>query len=184
MCRVFCIAPFVIAIAVFAESAAASGPDEIYNFLTNQCLQPIGGSTGQGAPIVQEPCNGGAAQKWTEVSVGNNIFHYVNVLSGLCLDARGPARNGTPIQQWTCNKISNENWQPGEYIPDYIPPLISRVSGTNNYCLDIPGGQRTPGLALQIYRCNGTEAQQWWIAASPSNKPLPSNKPIVTKGVE
>jgi hypothetical protein len=41
--------------------------------------------------------------------------------------------------------------------------LFSRVSGTSSYCLDIPGGQQVAGLAMQIYRCNGTEAQQWWI---------------------
>ncbi len=142
--------------------AAQSDTGEIYSFLSNQCLQPINGSTAQGAAIVQEPCNKSAAQQWTKVSVGGNIFHYVNGLSGLCLDARGGAVNGTPVQQWTCNKISNENWEPGEDIDDTIPPLFSRVSGTKSTCLDIPGGQKTVGLAMQIYRCNGTLAQDWW----------------------
>jgi len=164
MRRVFCIAAFVTAVMVFAQSG---GNKEIYNFWTNQCLQPLNGSTSQGAAIVQEPCNGGASQLWMEVSVGNNIFHYVNVLSGLCLDARGSAMNGTPVQQWTCNKISNENWQPGEADSDDIPPLFSRVSGTSSYCLDIPGARKTTGLAMRIYRCNGTEAQLWWIAPPP-----------------
>lgn len=140
-------------------------------------------STGQridrpGRGIVQEPCNGGAAQQWMEISVGNNIFHYKNVLSGLCLDARGRPKNGTPVQQWTCNRISNKSWQPGEYMPDYVPPLISRVSGTNNYCLDIPGAHQPPGLAMQIYRRNGTgEGQQWWIAPS-----VIFHKTIIRKG--
>jgi hypothetical protein len=174
MRRVFFMAASVIAVVVSGASAAASG-NEIYNFWSNQCLQPLNGSTEQGTAIVQEPCNGGAAQKWVGVSAGRNIFQYVNVLSGLCLDARGAAKNGTPVQQWTCNRISNENWQPGEDIADDIPPLFSRVSGTNSYCLDIPGAQKTAGLAMQIYRCNGTEAQQWWIAPSPSNK-------LITKG--
>jgi hypothetical protein len=146
-----------------SPAAAASGPGDLYNFLSNQCLQPVNGSTLQGAAIVQEPCNGGAAQQWVNVPVSGNIFHYQNVLSGLCLDARGGAVNGTPVQQWTCTSISNENWEPGEDLGDDIPPLFSRVSGTSSYCLDIPGGQQVAGLAMQIYRCNGTEAQQWWI---------------------
>ncbi len=99
MCRVFRIVALVIAVGVCAAPAAASGPNVLYNFLSNQCLQPINGSTSQGAAIVQEPCNDSPAQSWTVVSVGNNIFHYVNVLSGLCLDARGKAVNGTPIQR-------------------------------------------------------------------------------------
>jgi hypothetical protein len=177
MCRAFFIATFIIAVVVSVAPAAASGTYEIYNFRSNQCLQPVNGSTGQGAAIVQESCNGGAAQQWVEVSAGREIFHYVNVLSGLCLDARGAATNGTPVQQWTCNKISNENWQPQEDIADNIPPLVSRVSGTNSYCLDIPGARQTAGLAMQIYRCNGTEARQWWIAPSPLKK-------TITKGME
>jgi len=155
MRRAFFIAAFVIAVVVSAGPTAASGTYEIYNLWSNQCLQPVNGSTEQGTAIIQEPCDGGAGQQWMEISVGSNIFHYVNVLSGLCLDARGAAKNGTPVQQWTCNRISNENWQPGEDIADDIPPLFSRVSGTNSYCLDIPGAQQTAGLGCRSTAATG-----------------------------
>ncbi len=168
MCRMLYIAP-LLAVLTCALSVAQSEPDEIQSFLSNQCLQPIDGSTRQGAPIVQEPCNGSGSQRWKQVSVGGNIFHYVNVSSGLCLDARGSARNRTQVQQWTCNSISNENWQPGEGDDDTIPPLFSKVSGTSSYCLDVPGGAQTVGLAMQIYRCNGTLAQDWEIWPAPVN---------------
>jgi Ricin-type beta-trefoil lectin domain-like len=148
-------------LATPATAQCSTGSCRIYSYLSNKCLQPINGSTVRGAEIVQEACNGGAAQQWTKVRVSGNIFHFVNSLSGLCLDARGRAINGTPVQQWPCNKISNENWEPGEYFTDYVPPLISRVSGTRTHCLDIPGGQTIAGLAMQIYRCNGTAAQEW-----------------------
>ena len=136
---------------------------EFSPFWSDLCLQPINESTTQGAAIVQQPCNSRPAQQWTAVQVGNNTFHYKNQLSGFCLDARGPAANRTPVQQWTCNKISNENWEPGPDMDDEIPPLYSRVSGTNSYCLDVPGGQQTHGLAIQIYRCNGTLSQDWYV---------------------
>ena len=156
--KVSCMTP------LYATPAAAGcGVNcQLYSLWSNQCLQPAGGSTRQGAAIVQQPCNGSAAQEWTKVHVSGNTYRYVNGLSGLCLDARGGAVNHTPVQQWTCNNISNENWDPGEDIDDDIPPLKSRVSGTSSYCLDMPGGQKTAGLAMQIYRCNGTVAQQWW----------------------
>jgi hypothetical protein len=152
-------------LAPFAARPAAAACEtcQIYNFLSNQCLQPVSGSTEQGAAIVQQPCNGSLAQEWTRVRVSGNVSHYVNSLSKLCLDARGGAANHTPVQQWTCNRISNENWEEGDDSDDTIPPLYSRVSGTRSYCLDIPGGQKTAGLAMQIYRCNGTEAQAWWL---------------------
>ena len=145
-----------------AAFACQVGNAQIVSFLGQLCLQPVNESTAQGAAIVQEPCNEHAAQQWTSVPVGGNNFHYVNGLSGLCLDARGGAANHTPVQQWTCNKISNENWQPGDDYNDTIPPLFSHVSGTTDYCLDQPGGQTTPGLAMQIYRCNQTLAQDWF----------------------
>ena len=53
MRRTFFIAAFVIAVVVSAESAAASGTYEIYNFWSNQCLQPVNGSIEQGTAIVQ-----------------------------------------------------------------------------------------------------------------------------------
>ena len=83
-------------------------PTRSTTFFSNQCLQPIN-DTGQGAAIVQEPCNGGAAQQWTVVSVGSNVFHYVNVLSGLCLDARGGAVNGTPSSNGRATASATRN---------------------------------------------------------------------------
>jgi Ricin-type beta-trefoil lectin domain len=156
------IAAPLLALLVTTPAGADCASCQIYSFLTNQCLQPVNGSTQQGAAIVQEPCDRSLAQQWTRVQVKGNISHYVNSLSGLCLDARGGAVNHTPVQQWPCNRISNENWEEGDDSNDTIPPLISRVSGTRSHCLDIPGGQRIAGLAMQIYRCNGTEAQAWW----------------------
>jgi hypothetical protein len=154
----------VARIAASASIAAQSRPEEIHSFSGNLCLQPVNESTAQGAAVVQEPCNGGAAQKWTPIHVSGNIIHYVNGLSGLCLDARGRAVNGTPVQLWTCNWISNENWERGEIneLNEPLPTLISRVSGTRSHCLDMPRGQMVAGLAMQIYRCNGTPAQVWW----------------------
>ena len=135
--------------------------------LVHLCLQPVDESTEQGAAIVQQPCGDTKAgpplaQQWTRIPVSGNIFHFKNSLSQLCLDARGGAANGTPVQQWTCNSISNENWETGKRADPGTPPaLISRVSGTSSHCLDMPGAAPIAGSAMQIYRCNGTVAQQW-----------------------
>jgi hypothetical protein len=136
--------------------------------IVHLCLQPVDESTEQGAAIVQMPCreNKGVpipAQVWTRPP-SDNIFHFTNSKSGLCLDARGGAANGTPVQQWTCNNISNENWQTGKpknQLPPRYPSLISRVSGTSSHCLDMPGADPTVGHAIQIYRCNDSVAQDW-----------------------
>jgi Ricin-type beta-trefoil lectin domain len=158
--------PAVGRLTVSASLTAQSNTGQIGSFFANNCLQPVNESTAQGAAIVQMPCNNSPAQQWRAVSMGGRVFHFVNSLSGLCLDARGGAVNHTPVQQWTCNKITNENWESPEVSDDDIPPLISRVSGTRSYCLDVPGAQKSAGLAVQIYRCNGTVAQIWFTAIS------------------
>jgi len=153
-----------LAFQVPPPPAGLLAPIAIRTSLNRDCLEPINKSTLQGETIVQVTCDATAAQVWILINVGNGNFHLMNALSGLCLDARGSATNRTPVQQWTCNNISNENWE--VVGPAYTVNLKSRVSGTNNYCLDVPGGQTTAGLGMQIYVCNGTASQLWLINPS------------------
>jgi len=164
MLKTFCVAALVIALALSAKPAAAIQPVYFYNSHTNMVLQPLNGSKVQGVAIVQQPFNAfnSGPQEWLFINSGGGNFHFENAISGLCLDARGGATNGTPVQQWTCNGISNENWEPPTNAKGQsIGPVTSRVSGTKSHCLDVPGGQTTAGLAMQIYTCNGTVSQLW-----------------------
>jgi hypothetical protein len=144
------VAGLTIARPAHAEDAIV----KLVNAESGKCLQPINGSLNQGDAIVQQPCNGSAAQQWT-VSVSSNKVHLINMASHLCLDARGKAVNGTPIQQWTCNQITNENWNFG--ITNNI--LSSGISNTYSHCVSTPGTQ--DGLAMALQFCAGTPSQQW-----------------------
>jgi hypothetical protein len=136
--------------------APAYAEDPIVKLVSAQsakCLQPVNGSTDQGAAIVQQTCNGTAAQQWTVTSVSSTKVHLVNRATNMCMDARGKAANGTPIQQWTCNKISNENWSFG--ITNNL--LSSGVSNTFSHCIATPGGQ--DGLDMELRFCSITPSQ-------------------------
>ena len=160
-------AGLVLALACLAAagiaSASPASADSSGNWFQNEgnglCLQPVGGSSSQGAAIVQEPCDKySMVQRWVAYyPSGNIIFQARNVATGLCLDARGGATNGTSVQQWACNTISNEKWDLG---PNYVV-VRSRVSGTQSHCLDVPGGSGQAGLAMQLWGCNNTLAQVW-----------------------
>jgi hypothetical protein len=152
---------FAAAMATASGLAVASpayADDPIWQLVSaesGQCLQPVDGSSALGAAVVQEPCNGSAAQQWTvEPPLGTKV-HLVNRANGLCLDARGGAANGTPIEQWVCDWISNENWNTG-ITGDY---LVSRVSNTTGYCITTPGPYR--GAAMELQGCDGSSAQEW-----------------------
>jgi hypothetical protein len=152
---------FAFAIATVASLGVASparAENPIVKLVSAQngkCLQRVNGSLETGAEIVQQPCNGSVAQQWTVTPVSSTKVHLVNRSSRLCMDVRGRAINGTPIQQWTCNWISNENWNFG--IANNL--LVSAVSNTFSHCAATPGDQN--GLAMELRFCNGDSSQFW-----------------------
>jgi hypothetical protein len=153
--------PLIAAIAtaaVLAVAPPARAEDAIVKLVSSasgKCLQPVNGSHNQGDAIVQVTCNGSAAQQWTVHLVSSTKVHLINRASRLCLDARGKAVNGTPIQQWTCNSISNENW--GFGLTNNL--LASAVSNTWSHCIATPGNQN--GLAMELRSCSSDNSQHW-----------------------
>jgi hypothetical protein len=172
------LAVAVVALMLMAKPAAALQQFVFFNAHTGMCLEPQNESTAVGAPIVQQPsCSSSGAQRWIYLPGGSAGFQFQNAQTGLCLDARGGAANHTPVQQWPCNGISNEKWQ--VFVPakgSLDAPVQSRVAGSKGFCLDIPGGQATVGLAMQIYGCNQTVSQLWQLTpASSVYVPIVSN---------
>jgi len=153
-----------IAVAILLVVAPLHAPaqvptdDSIVSFVSaasGKCLQPINEFRNQGDAIVQQTCNGRVAQQWTVHAVSGGKFHVINKDSGLCLDARGSAVDGTPVQQWPCNQISNENWSFG----NSHDVLVSEVSDTSSHCIATPGNQ--DGAPMALRRCNGDPSQVW-----------------------
>ena len=107
--------------------------------------------------IVEVTCNHSPAQQWTRAASSSG-FHLVNLATGMCMDARGGAASGTPIEQWPCDWISNENWK---YRPG--PQLASGVSGTYTYCVTVaPGGLFYPSPFVILAPCGGAPVQTWY----------------------
>jgi len=78
------------------------------------------------------------------------------------LDARGNAVNGTPIQQWPCDTISNEIWSFGKNNNQLASGIYNSPS---THCIATPGDQ--DGLPMELRACDGDISQQW-------NNPVPS----------
>jgi hypothetical protein len=132
----------------------------IQNVGNGLCLQPT--SFDDGAPIVQLDCNSSILQGWQFIQLATNHYRFLNQ-SGWCLDTFGPAANGTPMVQGECKPISNEEFNTGASLPNVVI-LEARVGFRDTgFCVDVPGAQNTRGLAMQIYRCNGTLAQRWVV---------------------
>ncbi|MGH3967383.1 MAG: RICIN domain-containing protein [Mycobacterium sp.] len=143
--------------SVAAPAAHAEDPIvKLVSVQNGKCLQPINGSLNRGDAVVQQACDGSADQQWTDVVVSSTAHHLVNRSSNLCLDARGTATDGTPIQQWPCNQISNELWSFG-LDNNLLSSGIS--SGRWTHCVATPGAQDS--LAMELRACDGDSSQLW-----------------------
>jgi hypothetical protein len=135
----------------------------------NLCLEPAGRSTAEFAVIVQQRCattgQESLAQGWQSIKVGTNHYRFVNQLSGFCFDAFDGAHNGARLLQGTCVPISNEEFNTGTSLPASSSVKIESREGFRDtkFCVDVPGGNPTRGLAVQFFTCNGTSAQKWTI---------------------
>jgi hypothetical protein len=169
---------FFVVIAAGLMTATTLADDQVVQLVSVQsgkCLQPAKGSSANGAAIVQVACDGSAAQNWSmhfmASGFANNHTWYqlTNQANHLCLDARGGAVNGTPIQQWTCSGISNEKWStsncqstPGQSTCT-VSSLIynSAVAQDRPYthCLATPGN--VDGASMVLMACEIIPSQQW-----------------------
>jgi hypothetical protein len=155
------LAALVVAAAMATASALAVAPPahawvaivRLVSSANGLCLQPAGGSTAPGAAIAQEPCNLSLAQQWIIASASSGV-HLVNRSSLLCLDARGGPDFDTPIEQWPCDWISNEDWKYGDG-----QELASGVSGTYTYCISTDGDYA--GIEPFLDKCLGLPGQLW-----------------------
>jgi hypothetical protein len=153
------IAALAASVLAFPTPALAANPDQISNPMQTVCLQPENGSMSPGVLILQATCDGSPQQRWTR-----DGRHFINLHSGLCLNAGGPLEAGhLQTTQWPCNQISNENWESGSNVPGAVTSLISRISGSRDKCLELPGGFPAPGNGAWLSRCNGSRPQQWLI---------------------
>jgi hypothetical protein len=73
-------------------------------------------------------------------------------IAGKCLDNQHSiVQNHNRIQLYYCNGTNAQKWT--------VESDGSIHSGNSaSYCIDVPGNSRLDGIALQLYRCNGTYA--------------------------
>ncbi len=86
----------------------------LLNSYSNNCMAVKGGSSANGAAIVQDDCNpkGLAEQRWTPTRQSNGYFIYQNAKNKKCLDVSGSeTASGQPLEQYAClPKEAVQNW--------------------------------------------------------------------------
>ncbi|MCB9053607.1 MAG: RICIN domain-containing protein [Lewinellaceae bacterium] len=99
-------------------------------------------------------------QKWnisgaTTVSDVSNMKHIVPVLAtGFAVHSHTGAESGSNIQLWTKDNTNTaEQW--------YFDGLAIKMRDHQNLCIDLSQSSTSNGNNIQLYSCNGTNAQKW-----------------------
>ena len=118
------------------------------------------GSTQEGSKVQIYSSNGTEAQGFYIEKQANGYYTIKNVKSGRYLTAPTgytTVRNGTQVyQRLNCSELA-KLWMIRKTNGSYI--LSSAYDG--NYVLDITSAKIADGTVLQLYKGNGTVAQQW-----------------------
>ncbi len=134
----------------------------IVNRNSGKVLSVAGGSTADGAQIVQLTDTGAATQRWRTVASGGYV-QIVNVGSGKALDVPGfSTANGTQFVQWTANTGANQQWTLGQ-APDGYNTLVNRHS---TLVADVSGASTADGAAVIQWPAHTGTNQQWQLVAS------------------
>jgi hypothetical protein len=152
----------------YAWGVGAGGTDTFYtgayyrflNVNSGQALDVNGGSTANGAGIIQWPQNGGNNQQWVIAANGGGYYKVTNRNSGQSLDVNmSSTANGAGIIQWPWNGGNNQQWQITA-TSDGIYKVINRNSGL---ALDVNGASSTNGAGIIQWPYSGATNQQWQI---------------------
>ncbi len=93
------------------QAAATSGYDAVFNRNAPSLVWDNEGSTANGnGAWLWTYGSGNTNQEWQPVSLGNGLWNFVNLTSGLCLDNTGSTSNGVQMTQWQCQS-GNTNQQ-------------------------------------------------------------------------
>jgi glucosylceramidase len=81
----------------------------------------------------------------------------VTGFGGKCVDVAGASpANGTPVQLFTCNGTSAQQWT---VAPNGTLQALGK-------CMDVTAAGTVNGTKVELFDCNGTSAQQWQHTAA------------------
>jgi len=124
---------------------------------SGKCLDVAGGSTKDGAKIIQWTCTDGYNQRWHLIPIDKYwiiLAHHSNK----CLDVAGfKFDNGVSIIQWSVRIGYNQLW---EFI-DVGNGYYQIRARHSHKCLDVSGAKRNNGAKIIQWEYNGKDNQQW-----------------------
>jgi outer membrane protein assembly factor BamB len=115
-----------------------------------------------GSAVRQDVCDGGAAQRFTQVAAGGGL-QLRTTTAGLCVEVTAPLPSdptSPPVHLSPCDDGSGAGAGDGETFV----PLSPRLRNYNAMlCLDAPDAALTSSLPLRLWPCDGSSGQTWQL---------------------
>jgi hypothetical protein len=81
-----------------------------------------------------------------------------------CLDVAGASwYPGTKVQQWGCNNTYAQKFVAKQNSDNTFTFYVYGVYAGKSMCLDVAGASKANGAQVQIWTCNGTDAQKFYV---------------------
>jgi hypothetical protein len=134
------------------------------NLKSQKFLQPVNGSTANGARIVQMPFTGLGIQAWYEVPDGSyfSFWNYASRLN-MGIDGASTAADRNAIQANPAGH-ANQDWL--KVFRAAQPGVFNLRNRHSNLCLGIDGASTNDGARAAQYACNYTALNQGWQATN------------------
>jgi hypothetical protein len=154
-----------------ASASSGLGTRTLENAMRGLCLSS-GNSPGNQV-VVSTTCTSSLGATWTFSGAAGGSNTLKNGY-GLCLDARddsthNPSQLGDPVQVWSCNGGSQQEWDVEvAYDSNNVQYIkLFNEASAGGYVLDARNDGNhsagTSGDPVQLYQYNGTSNQHWGV---------------------
>lgn len=127
---------------------------------SGKCLDVLGASIDDFAPIIQYDCYGGANQQWQFISLEEGYYCIVARHSGKVLDVFGTSTDDlAAVMQYSSHGGANQQWRLEEVGEGYYQ-IVARHSGK---ALDVFGASPENFTELIQYEAHGNQNQHWLL---------------------
>lgn len=146
---------------------------------SGKVLDVAGGTAVSGTNVWQYQSNGTKAQLWRLVAKGGGYVLYSALGNDLVLDVSGGSTaNGANVQVYAYNGTNSQLFRllggsfleaaraseaPADDEPDYSGTYVIRSAKDQSFALDVAGARDANGTNVQLYRGNGTFAQEFTL---------------------
>ncbi|MEL1265283.1 di-heme oxidoredictase family protein [Pseudoxanthomonas putridarboris] len=156
-----------------------SGRYRIGSVHSGLCVEVAGGSTANGAPLVQAACDGTLRWQFFDITqTATGQYKLVNLHSGKAADIpAGSGANNIVIQQWDDNGTGAQRFRLQRTA---VTDRYRIVNVNNGKCFNVAQASTSPGASLEQVTCGEAASQLFHLApGEPTPIRMPGSQPLI-----